>query len=962
MNNQYTKKRRKRKQKGGFSYFVRKNILYICLALALTIGGLIAVVTLTGNSIDKSYGILTINEYMTRNTSVFPDENGQFHDWVEIHNPNEEDISLDGWSLSDSADNLSRWSFDTGLVIKAGGYLVIYCSGLEQAGHANFKLSVNDEKLFLVNPAGNVVDSIALHDTLYGSSFGRFGNTTGFFERPTPGATNSESPVSDVEKISWEKPTVRINEYSPRRNPLVYDENHDTRGWVELYNYGTIMVDLSGMHLSDNPNRLDKWEFPEGSIINAGEYKVLQFSSEDNPQHISFNLRSNDEFLILSNQDRRVIDTVPVIMVPIYASYGRCLSNPEDWLFFPFPTPGESNTALSYDTIEGLSLLEWRGVYIQNVTLDNKLTLFNSTDEAVSLDGWRTSLPSGDGRSQNLSGTIPANGTVEVALTAFAMRALQGREIFIFDNEGKIRDVFDTGELRYDVSSGRRQNAVTDCQYFFLASSGMSVPLSKYSAGPEFSTEDMYVGIGTSITLTAESGTTIRYTLDGTMPTSSSAIFTAPIPILRDTVISARVYRDGEIPSTPVVRTFITGITHTLPVVMLTSCPVGLFSHETGMLAKGPGWKEGDFPYTGANFWKRWEREAHFAYYDENGVLQVESRAGIRVFGQFSRAVDQKSIAVFFRNRYENNRVDYPFFPDNDVTRFGSLVLRNSGQDHNITKLKDAFIHKAVQGVTAVDIQDARPVAVYINGEYWGLYNLREKINRHMYHHRYGIPTDEIDVIKANRRADEGCNTEYLAMVDRLRTLNINTPEGYQYVVDNIDLDSWMDWWIVQTFMGNTDTGNIRAFKQRGEGHKWRWQLFDLDWALWNSTYHWNSIGDHMLHPVGHGVGRNFNTIIARKLMEHDGIRNQFIERYAYHINNTFKPERLIAIMDDYADQIRPEMPHNIEKWREFRSIQGWEDRLETMRRIIREKPDLMKGHLKSSFNLSSARMAELFP
>jgi hypothetical protein len=962
------------------------------LGLALTIGGLIAVVSFMGNTIDKSYGVLTINEYMTRNTSVFPDENGQFHDWVEIHNANEEDISLDGWTLSDSADNLERWKFDTGTVIKGGGYLVIHCSGLEKVGHANFKLSANsnNEKLFLVNPAGNVVDSIPLHDTLYGSSFGRYGSTTGFFERPTPGAENNEAPVSDVEKISWERPTVRINEYSPRNNFLVSDEEGNSNGWVELYNYGTTPVDLTGMHLSDNPNRLDKWQFPEDSVIAAGEYKILNLSNNGNPQNLSFSLSSSDEFLILSNQDRRVIDTVPVIMVPSHASYGRCSDNPENWLFFPFPTPGAGNTSKGYDTIEGLSLLEWRGVYVQEVTLDNRLTLHNSTNQDVNLEGWVIARTTDGGSSlikENLSGVISAGSSVNINLTKVTMR-VNGRNLFLFDETGTIRDAFRTGELRgafiphdtkrgelvlrSEVSSGRKLNATTDCRYFFMFSTGLSVPFSGYSEAPAFSDSNTYANIGETVALTSNAdNAVIRYTLDGSAPTEASPVYSIPIAILEDTVISARVYQAGLIPSSVAVRTYITEKTHTISKVMITSDPDGLFSHQTGMLAKGPGWRENDFPFTGANFWQRWERPAHFAFYDENGELQTEAHAGIRVFGQFSRAIDQKSIAVFFRNRYGDNTLEFPMFPGNDVTSFGSLVLRNSGQDHNITKLKDAFIHKAVQDVTAVDIQDARPVAVYINGEYWGLYNIREKINRHMYYHRYGIPTDEIDVIKANRRADEGCNTEYTEFVEVMRTLNINTEAGYRYAVDNIDLDSWMDWWIVQTYMGNTDTGNIRAFKQRGNNpdgtpRKWRWQLFDLDWALWNSTYEQNSLS-RMLDPVGHGVGRNFNTIIARKLMEHEGIRNQFIERYAYHINNNFTPERLIGIMDDYADQIRHEMQFNTMKWGEFgsdpvRAMENWERRLETMRRILREKPDLMKGHLKSTFNISSARMAELFP
>jgi hypothetical protein len=163
------------------------------------------------------------------------------------------------------------------------------------------------------------------------------------------------------------------------------------------------------------------------------------------------------------------------------------------------------------------------------------------------------------------------------------------------------------------------------------------------------------------------------------------------------------------------------------------------------------------------------------------------------------------------------------------------------------------------------------------------------------------------------------------------------------------------------TFFGNTDTGNIKCYKQHGEGHKWRWILFDQDWALWPSTYRWNSL-DNMIHPSGHGIGRNFSTVIARALLSNDRIRERFIERYAELMGYILSTERLLAIFDDYVAQIEPEMPLHIRRWGAPVSMTGWDSHLNRMRQIITEKEDLMKQHLRSTFNLSAARMAELFP
>jgi hypothetical protein len=912
-----------------------------------------------------------INEYMSRNDSVFPDENGEFHDWVELYNPNERPVPLSGWTLSDNSRNLYKWAFPLGTVIGAGEYMVLQLSGYDREGHVTFRLSASDCGIFLVNPISGITDELPVYDTPFGTSYGRFGDSYGFFADPTPGEENTVPPVDDLSQIPWSSPTVRINEYASRNAFGAPDEDGDRNDWVELHNYGSSAINLQGMFLSNDSRRPQRWRFRESAVIQPGEFLVVQLSGKNRALHTSFSLGSGSDYLVFSDTNGRTIDKIEVFMMSGNASFGRDINNPERWLFYPRPTPGAANTTQGYEELAGLSLLEWREVYIGEVSLENRVRLHNITGERITLDGWVLSnsanIHRAETSAQSLSAiAIPAGEAVSVNLTQFGLRTA-GRELFLFDGDGVLRDRFSTGALRTGVMSGRAPGALTDCRYFFVA--GSSTPLSAYSSMPVFSAENGYANIGQSISITtSDSGSIIRYTLDGTAPNEASAIYTTPIVINGDTVIVARTFRSGFVPSDSVTRTYVTQRSHKLPVMAITTHPDNLFSHSTGIFANGPGFRD-PFPYVGANFWQNWEREAHFAFYEENGELGVEFNAGMRVFGQFSRALSQKSISINFRNRYSTNEIAYPFFPGNPVTQFGSLVLRNSGQDQNFTKLKDAFLHKTVSGMTELDYQDARPVVVYINGEYWGLYNLREKINENMFHYRYGVPKDEMDIIKGNSRVNAGSNTEFLAFRETVRTLNINTPEGYQYIIDNMDLENWMDWWITQTYIGNTDSGNIRRWKPHNDG-KWRWVLFDLDWALWSSTYTGNLIREYMLNPVGHGVGRAFNTDIEIKLMQHEGIRDMFIERYAYHMRTTFDPDRMIAILDEYAAKIEHEMPYHIERWTPsvygvygtVVSMNRWEQNLDTVRKIIREKPDLMKGHLRDTFKLTPQRMAELFP
>ena len=188
----------------------------------------------------------------------------------------------------------------------------------------------------------------------------------------------------------------------------------------------------------------------------------------------------------------------------------------------------------------------------------------------------------------------------------------------------------------------------------------------------------------------------------------------------------------------------------------------------------------------------------------------------------------------------------------------------------------------------------------------------------------------------------------------------MNTQEAYDFVALHIDLDNWIDYWIVITFFGNTDTGNIRFYRPHEEGGRWRWQLWDQDLAFVRATHMFNPF-DNMLHPIGHGYRNGFCTLIARALMQNDTIRDRFIERYAELMETVLHPDRLIAIMDEYAALIAPEMPGQIERWDGPPSMAWWEASLASMRDIMLGRPAQIRRNLQETFNLSPARMQELF-
>jgi len=899
---------------------------------------------------------LIITEYMTRNDSFFPDEEGFFHDWVEIYNPGDVEVHLRGWYLSDNMSNPRKWKFPADVYVLPGGFLVLHCSGLYLPGHVPFKLSETDEFLTLSDHNGFLVDRIRLVDTPLFASFGRTEDgSEGFFSVPSPGQKNIGTPDISLNELSWDKPTILIMEYMSNNNFVYPDEDGDFNDWVEIYNFGNKEVDLSDIWLSDSATNLDKWNFPDGTRLLVGQRIVTQLSGKPLPDHGSFRIGVSDDGIFLSDRFGRLLDSVEIVRPPSHVSIGRDENDHETWLFFPRPTPGEPNDTVGFTDLAGLTTAGLGGLYISQASMEDWVDITNASADPVSMSGWSLTNTSEDLRLEPLpDDTLTAGETYRVFLTNFRING-RGEVLTLIDDTGIPGDVFATGTLRSGVTAGRAGPFSTER---VLLSSGEQY--SGYALPVIADTDDLIVSAGTVVTLrTDDPAGVIRYTLDGAPPTESSRMYTTPITVNTNTILRACVFTPGKLSGTVLTRTYLVDVEHSLPIVTLASEPAGLHSHSSGILAKGPGWQP-VFPQFGANFHKRWERETHFAFY-EDGQLRVEADAGLRVHGSTSKILPQKSLTVLFRAKYGISKLAYPLVPHVDRTLYDALVLRSGGQDLIFAKLRDTFISNVVLDVTNVIAAGGYPVVVYLNGEYWGFFNLREKINEDWIEIYHGIPNDELDLIKYDYRVLAGSSMGYREMMRTLSSMNMNTDAAYDYADSIIDLDNWIDYWILVTYFGNSDTGNILRFKQHGEGHKWRWVLYDQDFAM-KYPYTINCFSDIMLHPHGHGTGRYFSTAIARALMKNDRIKDRFIERYAELMQTVLSPDRLIPLLDAHVALIESEMPAQVARWGMPSSVARWENEVEIIRNFLTVRGDVVKGFLRSSFHLSDERMDELFP
>ena len=273
------------------------------------------------------------------------------------------------------------------------------------------------------------------------------------------------------------------------------------------------------------------------------------------------------------------------------------------------------------------------------------------------------------------------------------------------------------------------------------------------------------------------SGEVIHYALGGEEPTESSPMYTQPIEISENTSVRARIFRNNYFPSPIFTKSYIFNSNHEIDLMLLSTAPDNFFDEDTGIYVFGPdGTYDTNQPYFGANFWEDWERPIHFSFHENGNDQFSDFNAGVKIFGGWSRGQNgQRSLALFARGQYGDSKFDHSFFTQPAYDNFEALVLRNSGQDWMRSSIKDIMLTSLMRG-SGLDFQEHNPVATYINGEYWGMYNLREKINEHMLASKHNIDADDITLLSDNAEEVEGDASSHAACLYRSARSSAPTP------------------------------------------------------------------------------------------------------------------------------------------------------------------------------------------
>jgi hypothetical protein len=544
----------------------------------------------------------------------------------------------------------------------------------------------------------------------------------------------------------------------------------------------------------------------------------------------------------------------------------------------------------------------------------------------------------------------------------------QGETLSLYDSTGMLVDSLEVVGLLRDKSIGRSMEDFSTVYYQSPTPGSinntdefigiLTNEISFSHNGGEFNEQN--ISLAGSV-----EGEIIRFTMDSSIPTISSASYSIPINISNDTVIRARVFKEGFIPSRTYSRTFITSKTHSLPIVSLITSNDNFFDENTGIYAVGP--EENFNPelrFNGANYGEDWERDVHFSFYDETGNMGAALDAGVKIYGGYSRTFAQKSLSIFFRSRYGTGELEYPLFPSLEYQTFQSIVLRNTGNDWMRAQMRDT-ISSLVMSDSGLESQAFRPVALYLNGQYWGFYNIREKINEHFLDDKIDVDKSNINLLENNSEIIFGTNEAYRLLINFVSENSLESDNNFNYVAARIDINNFITYQIAQIYLNNRDWPGNNVKFWNSPDTKWRWIFYDTDfgWGL-------NSDADYMLDSMSYAVGANtweswiappWSTVLLRKLLENIKFRNDFLNKFADNFNDRFLPNRVNSQIESVASKIEEEMTNHFNRWGEDYGSNvhnvgeplPWVNRVGVLKTFSENRIDSLQAHIVNYFQLS---------
>ena len=470
---------------------------------------------------------------------------------------------------------------------------------------------------------------------------------------------------------------------------------------------------------------------------------------------------------------------------------------------------------------------------------------------------------------------------------------------------------------------------------------------------PQLSPDGGFYSGSVTVTATGPAGAVLRYTTDGETPTDKSKVFPEEGLVLKETTpLRVKAFREGEVTSETESATYFIDDDPQTSVVSLISDDKYLFSKKTGMLVKGTG----KIP----NYSKGFEYPVHIEYFSREGKREISQTGTMTCSGHSARINAQKSIALYARKSWGPEKFSFNPFPTRDYTEYKSLLLRAANSDYSATRLRDIVGTSLAEGQDIL-YQDHEVIQVYINGRYWGHYNLREKINKHFVAAYEGVTDpeeiDNIDILARTGRDEflqNGNNTDWLELCDFCKKNKLTDPDNLAYVEERLDIDSMFTHAAFEIILGNIDFTNVRIY--RVPGGKWRFLLFDVE-ACWRNLD--KTPIEYYIKPVSAKI-QGFRHEPLNALLHVPEYKDRFLRRVSELLATVFRWDNVEAKFDEAIAQLEPILPRHISRWKNMK-MENWRKNIKATKYYARVRPKKVPEMLQKAMKLTKAETEEYF-
>ena len=527
-----------------------------------------------------------------------------------------------------------------------------------------------------------------------------------------------------------------------------------------------------------------------------------------------------------------------------------------------------------------------------------------------------------------------------------------GETIYLYSNHEELEDSLKLDVQEYDISIGRNIQNYSEWHYYSeptpgKVNSSFGSRSLNYASEPVFSIDEGFYPSAQQLQISSVGqNSLIRFTVDGTTPNEDSPVLSGSFNVARNYVIKARAYEPGKLPGKVITKSYFINENIDLPVISISTDNSNFYDFDYGILQNGM--KEREVP-------------VYVEYFDLNKQRKFNVNAGAKLFGSTIFNLPQRPISIGVKSKYGDDKINYKLFNDRESSVYYSFLLRNGGNDYNLSYFREGLSTSLIKNKMDVDYQAYQPCVVFINGQYNGIYEIRERLDENFISNSHYTNNANLDLLEDSLRVVSGSKYNYQNLIHFIENNDLGVADNYQYVQEQVDIHEFTNYIIHKIFIGYwiVDLNN-KYWRNNDTQSKWRWIANDNEHAF--GKLGGDNYMDNTLSKVSGITGNlpDWSTFLFRNLLKNEEFKNDFIQRTSTYLNTVFNPAVTLPITDSLKAVLSLQMPRHINKWGTPLSLSFWHSNIDFIKTFLQYRGEHVRQHITTQFGIQDSAQVEI--